>query len=54
MRIECLNKAIALAQQAMSNDKPLRVYALFLRVSARRSLDTVWDNAKDDVYAELL
>ncbi|WP_448272487.1 hypothetical protein [Nostoc sp. DSM 114160] len=28
--------ALTLGQQAMSNDKPLRVYALFLRFSAKR------------------
>jgi len=32
--------AYALPQQAMSNDKPLRVYALFLKFSVRRCLTT--------------
>ncbi len=33
--------AFTLPQQAMSNDKPLRVYALFLRFSERRYLRRV-------------
>ncbi|MEH2280450.1 MAG: hypothetical protein V7K90_03765 [Nostoc sp.] len=37
--MRCLRRATPTqdTQQAMSDDKPLRVYALFLRFSARRS-----------------
>ncbi|MEH2153740.1 hypothetical protein [Nostoc sp.] len=45
MRIKCLHKAIA--------HPSIQAIALFLRFFVRRSLDIVWDNAEDYVYAEL-